>query len=90
MQLARPFSPQQLNRPHADAQVLVNPLAVKVVGYAGEFDFAMQGLVAHTQQGAVGHAKPEAVGAYRGAVSSTAAPGRTCHQAATECADRLT
>jgi hypothetical protein len=37
MQLARPFSPQQLNRPHAVAQVLVYRLAVKVVGHAGQF-----------------------------------------------------
>ena len=67
MQLARSFSPQQLNRPHADAQMLVYPLAVKVVGHAGEFDFAVQGLVAHAQQGALVHAKAKAVGGYRGA-----------------------
>ncbi len=67
MQLARPFGPQQLNRPHADAQVLVNTFAVKVVGHAGQFDFAVQRLVAHAQQGAVRHAKPEAIGSYRGA-----------------------
>jgi hypothetical protein len=39
MQLARPFSPQQIYRPHANAQVLVNPFAVKVVRHAGQLDF---------------------------------------------------
>ena len=65
MQLARPLCPQQLNRPHADAQVLVNPLAVKMIGHAGQFDFAVQGLVAHAQQGAEGHPKAKAVGSNR-------------------------
>ena len=70
--------------------MLIYPLAVKVVGHAGEFDFAVQGLVTHAQQGALVHAKAKAVGRYRGALSSKAALGRTSHQAATECAERLT
>ena len=57
MQLARPFSPHQLNRPHANAQMLVYPFAVKVVHHAGPFDFAVQRLVAHAQQCAVGTPK---------------------------------
>jgi hypothetical protein len=40
--------------------VLVDALAVKVVGHAGQLDLAVQRLVAHAQQGAVGHAEAEA------------------------------
>ena len=35
MQLAWAFGAQQINGPHADAQVLVYPFAVKVLGHAG-------------------------------------------------------
>ena len=58
---------QDVDGAHADAQVLVYALAVEVVGHAGQLDFAVQGFVAHTQQGAVGHAEAEAVGGDGGA-----------------------
>ena len=59
--------PQDLDRAHADAQVLVDALAVELVGHAGQLDLAVQRLVAHAQQGAVGHAEAEAVGRDGGA-----------------------
>ena len=54
-------------RADADAQVLVHALAVEVVGHAGQLDLAVQRLVAHAQQGAVGHAEAKAVGGDGGA-----------------------
>ena len=57
-----PSLAQDLDRAHADAQVLVDALAVEVVGHAGQLDLAVQRLVAHAQQRAVGHAEAEAVG----------------------------
>ena len=50
MQLRRPLLAQQLNGAHTNAQVLVDTLSVEVVGHARQFDFAVQGFVAHTQQ----------------------------------------
>jgi hypothetical protein len=67
MQLSGPLLAQQLNGAHADAQMLVHALSVKVVGHARQFDFAVQRFVAHTQQRAIGHTKPETVGGNRGA-----------------------
>ena len=45
VQLVHTFFAQQLNRPHADTQMLVHPLAVKVVRHAGQLDLAVQRLV---------------------------------------------
>jgi hypothetical protein len=44
------FAAQPFHRADADAQVLVHPLAVEVVGHAGQLDLAVQRLVAHAQQ----------------------------------------
>jgi hypothetical protein len=62
-----PARSSSMARPYADAQVLVDALAVEVVGHAGQLDFAVQRLVAHAQQRAVGHAEAEAVGGDGGA-----------------------
>jgi hypothetical protein len=51
----------------ADAQVLVHPFTVEMVGHAGQLDFAMQWFVAHAQQRAIGHPKAKAVGGNGGA-----------------------
>ena len=67
VQLLGALGAQQFNGPHADAQVLVYPFTVKVVGHAGQLDLAMQWLVTHTQQGAVRHPKAEPVGGNGGA-----------------------
>ena len=64
VQLIQPTRAQQLDGAHADAQVLVYAFAVEVVGHAGEFDLAMQRLVAHAQKRAVGHPKAKAIGGY--------------------------
>ena len=62
VQLLRPLLPQQFDRAHADAQMLIHALAVELVGHAGQLDLAVQRLVAHAEQRAVGNAKAEAVG----------------------------
>ena len=50
---------QDLDGAHADAQVLVDALAVEVVGHAGQLDLAVQRLVAHSQPGPEAHTKKE-------------------------------
>src|SRR5450755_4794963 len=40
---------QQLDGAHADAQVLVDALAIEVIGHAGQLDLAMQGIVADAE-----------------------------------------
>jgi hypothetical protein len=50
VQLLMPCGAQQLDGAHADAQVLVDALAVEVVGHARQLDLAVQRLVAHAQQ----------------------------------------
>ena len=67
MQLLHTAFAQQFQRPDADAQVLVHTLAVKMIGHTGQLDFAVHRLIAHAQQGAVGHAKAQTVGRNRGA-----------------------
>src|SRR5690606_33925657 len=62
VQPVHPLLAQQLERADPAAQVLLHPLPVEVVGHAGKLDLPVQGLVAHAQQRAVGHAEPEAVG----------------------------
>jgi hypothetical protein len=47
VQLAPACVTQQFNGTNANAQVLIHPLSVKVIRHAWQFDFPMQGLVAH-------------------------------------------
>src|SRR6185436_8155609 len=61
------FGAQDLDRAHADAQMLIDAFAIELVGHAGQLDLAMQGLVAHAQQGAIRDAEAEAVGGDGGA-----------------------
>jgi hypothetical protein len=41
VQLIYALLAQQLDRTYADAQVLVDPFTIKVVGHAGQFDLAV-------------------------------------------------
>ena len=59
---------QNLYCTHADAQVLIHAFAVKMIGHAGQFDFTMQRLVAHAEQGTVGHAEAETIGGNGGGI----------------------
>src|SRR5664279_1511058 len=52
---------QQLDRANADAQMLVDALAVEMVGHPGQLDLAVQGLVADAEQGSVRDAEAETV-----------------------------
>jgi hypothetical protein len=97
VQAARTLLAQQLDGPHADAQVLVDPLAVEVVGHAGQLDLAVQRLVADAQQRAVGHAEAEAVGGnggafhvqrHRAALAEAALGARWCAAAVPSCGCR--
>src|SRR5438552_13638491 len=56
---------QQFDRADADAQVLIDPLAVEMIRHAGQLDLAVPRLVAHAQQRAVGYPKAKAVGGDR-------------------------
>jgi hypothetical protein len=53
VQLFGPVAAQALQCLQTNAQMLVHPLAVKLVGHAGQLDLTVQRLVAHTQQGSV-------------------------------------
>jgi hypothetical protein len=41
MQLFRPLLAQQLDRAHADAQMLIHAFAVELIRHAGQFDLAV-------------------------------------------------
>src|SRR5664280_3748555 len=56
MQLIDSPVAQQFDGPHADAQMLVDPLSIEMVRHAGQLDLAVQRLVADAQQRAVRHA----------------------------------
>ena len=47
MQLRQPVLAQHLHRLHADLQMLIHLRAIKLIGHAGQLQFAMQRLVRH-------------------------------------------
>src|SRR5258706_14035781 len=61
MQALRLLGFELFQRLQADLAMLADALAVEFAGHAGELDFAMEGLVRHAQQGAVGSAEAKAV-----------------------------
>ena len=62
MKLFQPLLAQSFDRTHADEQMLVDAFAVELVRHPRQLDLAVQWLIAHAKQRAVGHPKTEAVG----------------------------